>query len=204
MTKDGSKTRGGHPTRARVEEINAALMTATIAAIVEFGIDFTIDQVAALAGVSKQAIYRRWQTRSEMVLHVLDAAVRQDVAETRAGLPDDPLEALRYLAMRDFEKDGEKRFHVQAFIQVEAMRNPAVARQAMGWYDQGKALVLEQLAALDRDGRRFPGDMNLQADLLLQMQGGLATRLALDSVGETERKQAFARWWQLYCRTILA
>ena len=57
------------PGRPREERVTVAVLEAVVALVTETGLDaVTMDAVAARAGVSKPAIYRRWPTKQDLVI----------------------------------------------------------------------------------------------------------------------------------------
>jgi AcrR family transcriptional regulator len=77
---DAPERRPGRPRDARAD---AAIMEAAVAVLADRGpAGFTVDAVATLAGCGKATIYRRWSSRSELLL---DAA-------GRIGLEPEPVD----------------------------------------------------------------------------------------------------------------
>ncbi|MEV5603971.1 TetR/AcrR family transcriptional regulator [Streptomyces sp. NPDC052299] len=101
------------PGRPREERVTRAVLDAVVDLVTENGMGaLTMDAVAARAGVSKPAMYRRWATKQDLVLAA---------AETRIGpltVPD----------MGDFR--AELRAVLTA--RMEAYRQPGVARLLAG------------------------------------------------------------------------
>ncbi|MBB6039735.1 TetR/AcrR family transcriptional regulator [Phytomonospora endophytica] len=80
--------RGGRP---REERVDAAILSATRELLVEGGYaGLTVGAVAARAGIGKAAIYRRYETKQEMVfaaaVHGLDLESPPDLGSLRAEL----------------------------------------------------------------------------------------------------------------------
>ncbi|MBT2542331.1 TetR/AcrR family transcriptional regulator [Streptomyces sp. ISL-44] len=76
----GTQSRGAErgPGRPREERVTGAVLNAVVDLITEQGIGaVTMDAVAARAGVSKPAIYRRWPTKQDLIIAA---------AETRIGV----------------------------------------------------------------------------------------------------------------------
>ena len=70
--------------RPRSEQADQAILAATLKLVSEHGIaSLTIEGVAAEAGVGKTTIYRRWKTKTELII----AAVSQ-LAPPPGGFPD--------------------------------------------------------------------------------------------------------------------
>ena len=60
------------PGRPRSEEADQAILGATIMLLAEHGVyGLSIEAVAAEAGVGKTTIYRRWQTKEDLVVAAL-------------------------------------------------------------------------------------------------------------------------------------
>ncbi|MFF8536493.1 TetR/AcrR family transcriptional regulator [Streptomyces sp. NPDC015532] len=107
----GHERRG--PGRPRQEHVTAAVLEAVLALVTESGMSaLTMDAVAARAGVSKPAMYRRWPTKQDLVIAA---------AESRIGslsLPD----------MGDFRAE----LRAVLMARMEAYRQPGVARLLAG------------------------------------------------------------------------
>jgi alpha-ketoglutarate-dependent taurine dioxygenase len=64
------------PGRPREERVTVAVLEAVVALVTETGLDaVTMDAVAARAGVSKPAIYRRWPTKQDLVIAAAETRV---------------------------------------------------------------------------------------------------------------------------------
>ncbi len=61
------------PTHRRGAAVEAGILDATVALLGERGFEFSIDEVAGRAGVHRSNIYRRWETKPQLVA----AAVRE-------------------------------------------------------------------------------------------------------------------------------
>ncbi|MFE2301232.1 TetR/AcrR family transcriptional regulator [Streptomyces sp. NPDC059445] len=101
------------PGRPRQEHVTAAVLDAVVELVTERGMGaLTMDAVAARAGVSKPAMYRRWPTKQDLVIAA---------AESRIG-------SLSVPDMGDFR--AELRAVLTA--RMEAYRQPGVARLLAG------------------------------------------------------------------------
>ncbi|MEU6271060.1 TetR/AcrR family transcriptional regulator [Streptomyces populi] len=101
------------PGRPRQEHVTAAVLDAVVELVTENGMGaLTMDAVAARAGVSKPAMYRRWSTKQDLVIAA---------AESRIGS----------LAVPDM---GDFRAELRAVLtaRMEAYRQPGVARLLAG------------------------------------------------------------------------
>ncbi|MDX2648107.1 TetR/AcrR family transcriptional regulator [Streptomyces sp. PA03-1a] len=79
------------PGRPRDERVASAALTAVIELVTEQGIGaVTMDAVAARAGVSKPAIYRRWPTKQAMIIAAAERHIGElsvpDLGDFRAEL----------------------------------------------------------------------------------------------------------------------
>ncbi|WP_328903477.1 TetR/AcrR family transcriptional regulator [Streptomyces sp. NBC_00441] len=107
-----TKARRG-PGRPREERVTRAVLEAVVELVTENGMGaLTMDAVAARAGVSKPAMYRRWATKQDLVLAA---------AESRIGP----------LAVPDM---GDFRAELRAVLtaRMEAYRQPGVSRLLAG------------------------------------------------------------------------
>lgn len=101
------------PGRPREERVTGAVLDAVIELVAESGMSaLTMDAVAARAGVSKPAMYRRWSTKQDLVIAA---------AESRIGP----------LSVPDM---GDFRAELQAVLtaRAEAYRQPGVGRLLAG------------------------------------------------------------------------
>ncbi|MGW1964640.1 TetR/AcrR family transcriptional regulator [Streptomyces sp. NPDC001935] len=101
------------PGRPRQEHVTAAVLDAVVELVTESGMGaLTMDAVAARAGVSKPAMYRRWPTKQDLVIAA---------AESRIGS----------LSVPDV---GDFRAELRAVLtaRMEAYRQPGVARLLAG------------------------------------------------------------------------
>ena len=83
-------------TQRRGQAVLDAVLDGTLSLIAQRGYAFSVDDVAALAGVHKTSIYRRWPTKAALV-----GAAVQRLAETTVVVrrTDDPLDDLTELAV---------------------------------------------------------------------------------------------------------
>ena len=121
MTPSELATRG----RPRSAEADSAILSATVDELIEQGFDdLTIERVAARAGVGKATIYRRWSSKTELVVDAVGslkpAAVLPDTGSTR----DDLVEVLGS-GLGKGDQPGLPR--VVAGLCMELQRNPEMA-----------------------------------------------------------------------------
>ncbi|MER7171550.1 TetR/AcrR family transcriptional regulator [Streptomyces mesophilus] len=110
--EQGQRVRRG-PGRPRQEHMNRAVLDAVVDLVAESGMGaLTMDAVAARAGVSKPAVYRRWPTKQDLIIAA---------AESRIGplnVPD----------LGDFRAE----LRVVLTTRMEAYRQPGVGRLLAG------------------------------------------------------------------------
>jgi AcrR family transcriptional regulator len=89
----GARTRGTErgPGRPREERVTGAVLNAVVDLVVEQGMGaLTMDAVAARAGVSKPAIYRRWPTKQDLIIAAAESRIGElsvpDLGDFRAEL----------------------------------------------------------------------------------------------------------------------
>lgn len=78
------------PGRPRNEQSNQAILQAARELIADHGVQsFSMEQLAARAGVSKPTIYRRWQTKEDLLSDVFGYAAEQtNIPDTGDALTD--------------------------------------------------------------------------------------------------------------------
>ncbi|MEV7452894.1 TetR/AcrR family transcriptional regulator [Streptomyces nigra] len=89
----GAQARGAErgPGRPREERVTGAVLSAVVELVTEQGMGaVTMDAVAARAGVSKPAIYRRWPTKQDLVIAAAESRIGvlsvPDLGDFRAEL----------------------------------------------------------------------------------------------------------------------
>ncbi|MBL1287539.1 TetR/AcrR family transcriptional regulator [Streptomyces sp. NPDC057067] len=113
MAEDRVQRERRGPGRPREERVTRAVLDAVVALVAESGMNaLTMDAVAARAGVSKPAMYRRWPTKQDLVIAA---------AESRIG----PLSV---------PATGDFRAELRAVLtaRMEAYRQPGVNRLLAG------------------------------------------------------------------------
>jgi AcrR family transcriptional regulator len=90
------------PTHRRGATVEAGILDATVALLSERGFAFSVDEVAERAGVHRSNIYRRWETKPQLVsavLHRLAQAtvVVRSTGDVAADLRDAALQLARSL-----------------------------------------------------------------------------------------------------------
>ncbi|TCP96374.1 TetR family transcriptional regulator [Sphingomonas sp. PP-F2F-A104-K0414] len=192
------RSQGGHPTAERAAEIGAAVIGATMQAFAQDGTDFSMDQVAVLAGVSKQAIYRRWKSKTALLIDSIDGA--QVVGLVEPGIDDDdPVSALRSVAWHLMDTDVITSHRVNIFLQAEGLRHEPIQQRLMSWRNRFLELYVRHLNGIERANQRIDGDMAVQAEILMElMLGGLSMLAVTGAVSSEEKLKAFEDRWRLF------
>ncbi|KAB2388878.1 TetR/AcrR family transcriptional regulator [Actinomadura montaniterrae] len=122
--------------RRNAAEVESAVLLAAVEELSENGYDgFTMDRVAARAGTSKTAIYRRWPSRTALAF----AAYKQMVARPQdppdtGDLRSDVLELLHAAADR---MDSPVQSQIIRGLVIDARREPEVMADLRDEFGQG-------------------------------------------------------------------
>jgi AcrR family transcriptional regulator len=124
---------GGAPQRRRGAALEDAILEAAYRELSEVGYTaFTVEGVAARARTGKASIYRRWPTRSELLLDAVCAGLPspEDCGLGPAELPDDltTADALRGVAQAIARVIASPAGDVMRAIKCEAISDPELAR----------------------------------------------------------------------------
>ncbi len=196
-----TKSSGGRPTAERAAEIAGIVLDATIMAFVEHGSDFSMDQVAKLAGVSKQAIYRRWTSKFDLLVDAISNGLAGMTEERDQIAIDNPLDALRQVSWQRLSGDLYMGSRLGTFLQAEGFRNETIREHLVEWRAKLLRVYVRRLEELDRIGMRAEGDIEAQAAMLDDLLSTACTNLVLlGTLGEGDRSREFEHRWQAFCR----
>ncbi len=107
--------------RPRSEKADKAILAATLKMIAEHGVvGTTIEGVAAEAGVGKTTIYRRWETKTELIVAAISQLAPEELPDT-GSLPGD-MAALASLQRRRMAGTGL--FRIVPRVLAESMDDP--------------------------------------------------------------------------------
>ncbi len=125
--------------RPRDTAVEAALLTATQDMLIEVGFDrLSVDAIAARVGASKNTIYRRWPSKTALVVAAVEQRYHVPATPDRGSLREDLLACGRAYIQGDDEGDDEGDDRTQqllASLLTEMVRNEhlrTTARQALG------------------------------------------------------------------------
>ena len=192
----GSGALGGRPTAERAAEIGHAVISATKRVLGKHGADFSMDQVAALAGVSKQAIYRRWESKADLIVDTIDTILAETLIELNYN--DDPVVALREAAWRLFD-DGDQvgRYSIQVFLRAEGLFDADLKHRLLEFQKKYLDAYLVHLVAIERNNLLAEGGALYFGEILLDLLDGASSRLATLGTGtEEETRRVFEQRWQ--------
>jgi AcrR family transcriptional regulator len=120
------------PGRPRSDAVHAAILSAVIPLIQKLGYDaFSMEALAACAGVGKAAIYRRWASKEDLVAEAAARFVSGIPTPDRGSLRADLLEVLRTNAHLHF--DPESPAFLSSLLAAMA-RSPRIAAAARGGF----------------------------------------------------------------------
>jgi AcrR family transcriptional regulator len=198
-----TKPLGGRPTRERAAEIGVAVVKATVEAFSTDGNEFSMDQVAKLAGVSKQAIYRRWDSKFDLLSQSIDSLL-DDGLQQPVPAHDDPVRALRDLLWSHFDKDVVMAHRTATFLRVEGLRDDRISTRMLQWRERFLTLYVRYLEAIDACGSRADGDVYVQAEILGELMNGGSDKLAMTrKISERDKAEVFEQRWSAFRRIAL-
>ena len=148
----------GRPRTADEEAIAGAVLQA----LVERGFDgMTVDHVARLAGVGRATLYRRWPTKTAMVIDALGRGRIPILQDPDSGDPRADFIGLLGTLQATFKREH----HVVQALQIEAARHPdiglALGRDFIRQRHDVYLGILRRAAAAGL--LRSPSDLELQA-----------------------------------------
>jgi AcrR family transcriptional regulator len=157
----------------RSARVRAAVLNATIEALLDRGFEFTIRDVARRAGVNETTIYRRWQTKEKLILDAVVSHLEEEVPVPDTGTLAGDLTALLE-ATRAVIASPRGTLLVRLVARGDAPDYDAMIRQ----FWAARVSVVEQiLDRADQRGELRPGiDPQLVFELLV---GPLDLRILL-------------------------
>jgi AcrR family transcriptional regulator len=161
-TKGEERRRPGRPRDAGADDV---IMDAVVELLTEVGFrGITIDAVAQRAKVGKATIYRRWESKEQLVLDALTAG-RIPLPEPDTGnLRDDLLAYYLPLADTDAQKGAVR---LMPALAAEAAVDAEIADRLHAYVSDRRAPVAGILHRAQRRGEIDDGfDMELVVDLL--------------------------------------
>lgn len=170
--------------RRRSEESRRSILTAAFDLVAEEGQDFTIEAIAARAGVSKQTIYRWWPTKGDILLESLAAQADAQITTSDHGSYAQDLLHFLNQTFKLLRPRGVR--SALRNLMAEAQQNPELLRRFRdGFLERRRAALLQIIDRAESRGDLPPG---VRAELIADIVFGvvwyrmLATERLLGSV----------------------
>lgn len=150
----------GRPGRPRSGDCDRAIRAATLELLVELGYaGLSVERVAARAGVGKASIYRRWDTKLDLVMDAVVQRCQEHVVSPDTGALRSDLREMFGALVAKFRRDGDV---MHAFV-AEQRRHPELAASFRSMFlDERRAAMR---SVLERAVVR--GELPVDADLEL-------------------------------------
>ena len=184
----------GRPSLERAAEIGNLVVEAAITAFVEQGLDISIEQIAQSVGVSKQAVYRRWSSKIQLLMDVMDRVMARVHSNLTRDLPDDAFLALRELSRRMCETDGGVRERSMTILMAEALEDTTVRHWLGSWRDKHFAFYRRYVTAILSD-EQSERSAETVARILLDIVEGVSREAYWQDLSEAECATLFLRKW---------
>jgi AcrR family transcriptional regulator len=162
LRKSSPPTRG----RPRSEGADAVILQAAVKLLDERGYHaMTVDDIASVAGVGKQTIYRRWQSKAAVVLEALTARTAAEVVTPDTGSVQEDVRVLLRSAFRVLRVGRQK---VVVTLMAEAQLNDDFADAFRERFITRRRKALTDLIVRGiRRGEMEPGtDAEFMADMI--------------------------------------
>ncbi len=125
---------GGRPTAQRASEISDRILAAAGQAFARAGGRLSLDDVATEAEVSKQAIYRRYSGKSDLIKAVIEHALNAILVSKGEPVPSAPLDAVRHWAWRLFVNNSAANSGaISRHLQGMMMENDEIRHAVENW-----------------------------------------------------------------------
>jgi AcrR family transcriptional regulator len=158
------------PGRPRDPQADAAILDAAQAVLRDAGFGgFTVDAVAARAGVGKATIYRRWTSREDLLFDVARSIVEPQQDPDSGSLRDDLVELFSTAYVAKARALATERGDLMAAIVAEAAVNAELKRLLREFLDQRRELTR---AIVERAVQRGELAIDIDRDLLIDLIAG--------------------------------
>lgn len=164
----GAGPAGTRPGRPRSRAVDEAVVRAVFELFAEVGYaDMTMGKVAARAGVARATLYRRWETKEQMVTEALSQLTTDFVVHRTGDVEEDFLELARELLRRGFESPAGQ---MLPRVLNQVITNPEFLTIYLEKVFQPRS---EVMAALVRTGQeRHEVRDDVAPELLIDLVGG--------------------------------
>lgn len=170
------------PGRPRDAAADAAILDAAVGVLAELGsAAFTVDAVAARAGCGKATIYRRWPSRSALLLDTAHQMGLHPTPFDTGSLRSDMVALLTELARKMRETEAGR---ILPSVVAEAVVNKEMRDVLTAWIHDRRQSPREIVARAVERGE-LPTDVDVE--LLLDLTGGTVIFRELIAGERTER-----------------
>lgn len=154
-----------------------------------------------MAGVSKQAIYRRWTSKYDLLADAVSFGLDQMNRHEEEIVADNPLEALRQVSWQRMNGDPQLGTRLGFFLVAESFRNEAIRKHLNNLRPKVIGVFLRHLEELERIGLRAEGDIVSQAEILNDLLTSATHSLVIrGTAGAAEMAREFETRWHAFCR----
>ena len=199
----------GRPTKDEAAAIDVRVLDAARALFSQKGIANTsIDELAAILGVSKHTIYRRYASKAQL----LDAVIERDINQFRDELNSasakatDALEALRHMALRYFKfgsSQGYSAFYL--LVTAEAVVSPDLRERLAVWTKFALQPMMDAVLSAQSAGYLRAGNTTTQCEILIDLLEGANNRVRLrdaSSISSRAARSLFDERWRVFLKAM--
>ena len=170
MSAEALQSETRRPGRPRSARADSAILESTLETLVERGFAaLSVEQVAERAGVSKATIYRRYPTKTELVIAAMALVGRLDAGAPDTGSLRGDLEALAQIALAGAAEDPRRALVMPRLVSEAACTDPDLFEAVERSLIQPRRAAVR--GALERAVERgeLPGtlDLDVATDLYL-------------------------------------
>jgi AcrR family transcriptional regulator len=170
------------PGRPRNAAADAAILDAAVGVLAEQGsAGFTVDAVATRAGCGKATIYRRWPSRSALLLDTAHQMGLDPTPVDTGSLRGDLVSLLTELARKMSETEAGR---ILPSVVAEAVLNPEMREVLSAWIHDRRLRPREIVTRAIERGE-LPADT--EVDLLIDLTGGTVIYRVLIAGERTEK-----------------
>lgn len=181
-TDDAAPPVERRPGRPRDAAADAAILDAAVGVLAEQGsAGFTVDAVAARAGCGKATIYRRWPSRSALLLDTAHQMGLDPTPVDTGSLRGDLVSLLTELARKMRETEAGR---ILPSVVAEAALNPGMREVLSAWIHDRRLRPREIVVRAIERGE-LPADT--EVDLLIDLTGGTVIYRELIAGERTEK-----------------
>lgn len=161
--------------RPRDPETDGRITSAAAELMLQRGFDrTTVDDVAALAGVGKATVYRRWPSKEDLAVAAMETLYTAEIPEPDTGSIKTDLAAV-YRSVLEFVNTPEGAAFLRTSI-AESVRDERIAELYRGATERREA---QSRATFERAIERGEVRADLDIDSAIQWLGGLLANRAI-------------------------